>query len=565
MTAVLPGGRRWWGAAVIALTVALVLGGPLASRALASSTQVSVMEDDPMVLASPEATLQQMRDLGVGVVRLWIRWSYLAPNPDARRPPVGFDASDPAAYPAAAWAPYDRAVTDASALGLRLDLDLAPRVPRWAEGPGRGADYAEGDWEPSAQAFGQFVHAVGERYSGQYTPPGASAPLPRVSFWSVWNEPNYGPTLAPQARPGAPGVLAAPMYYRSLLDQAWSALAQTGHGADTILFGETAARGVGFSAGLFNGTEPLPFIRALYCVGARYRPLIGRLAALEGCPASAAGRRAFVARNPALFEASGFAAHPYSYGSIRDELGPVAHYPPNVEPENQPGFASFADLGNLERTLDRSVAAWRSHVRFAIWNTEYGYITSPPKPQIDRTTRPTTFYASQQTAAYFLNWAEYLSYEDPRIASFAQYLLQDAIPPTRGSDYGAFAIGLIGYSGHPKATYAAWRMPLFMPVTAASRGRPLLLWGGARPAGYVFTDFGAGAVPPVQVQFAAGRSAQFITLAIVPLSNPQGYLTTRLIFPSSGRVRLAWTYPQDDQLLPAGPEIYSRTQQISIR
>ena len=32
--------------------------------------------------------------------------------------------------------------------------------------------------------------------------PGNPADLPKVSFWSVWNEPDYGPGLAPQGVPG---------------------------------------------------------------------------------------------------------------------------------------------------------------------------------------------------------------------------------------------------------------------------------------------------------------------------------------------------------------------------
>jgi hypothetical protein len=554
-------------AGVISIMALLGIGG---SKASASPQEVAIMEDDPLVMSTPQATLQQMRDLGVEFVRLTVRWSAIAPDAMARRPPAGFVAGNPADYPAAAWTPFDRVAFDAAQLGIGLDFHLSPGAPRWAEGPGRAADYSEQDWEPSARMFEGFVHALGERYSGSYDPqtnqldPGNPNDLPRISFWSIWNEPNYGPSLAPQGLPGHPGVLYAPMLYRNLLRAAWSALAQTGHSSDTILFGETAARGVGFNAGLFNGTEPLPFIRALYCLDQRFRPLTGRLAALEGCPTSLAARRAFRARNPALFQASGFAAHPYSYGSIRDELGPVARYPPNVEPDNQPGFASFADLGNLERTLDRSVGAYGARVRYQIWNTEYGYITSPPKPATDRT-RPTTYYASQQTAAYFLNWAEYLSYENPRVASFAQYLLQDATLPNRASDYGAFAIGLIGYYGRQKATYAAWRMPLFMPSTNAGRGRALTVWGDVRPAGYAISDLGAGALAPVEIQFARGNSNAFHTLDSLPLVNPRGYFTTRVAFPASGRVRLAWSYPQDDPLLPTGGEIYSRAQQISIR
>ncbi len=69
------------------------------------------------------------------------------------------------------------------------------------------------------------------------------------------------------ARSGRGRVLIAPVLYRQLVDAAYSALRATGHGRDTILIGETASRG---------WILPLPFVQALYCVGANDRPVVGR-------------------------------------------------------------------------------------------------------------------------------------------------------------------------------------------------------------------------------------------------------------------------------------------------
>ena len=55
-----------------------------------------------------------------------------------------------------------------------------------------------GIWKPSPSAYGQFVQAVATRYTGHFIPTGNSPPLPRVQFWEVWNEPNWGSSLAPQ-------------------------------------------------------------------------------------------------------------------------------------------------------------------------------------------------------------------------------------------------------------------------------------------------------------------------------------------------------------------------------
>ena len=149
---------------------------------------------------------------------------------------------------------------------MPLDLTIGGPVPTWAQARGAPGNRFE-SWMPSAAEFGAFVRAVATRYSGHYTPPGAPAALPRISFWSIWNEPNYGVDLSPQAIDQS-RVEVSPRLYRGLVDAAWSAFAATGHRGDTILIGETAPRGIttGNSPGNFSGMVPLRFIRALYCV-----------------------------------------------------------------------------------------------------------------------------------------------------------------------------------------------------------------------------------------------------------------------------------------------------------
>ena len=85
----------------------------------------------------------------------------------------------------------------------------------------------------SAAEFKQFVQAVGTRYSGTYDPtqnksvPGDPDDLPRISFWEIWHEPNFGPDLAPQAIRGS-SVFVAPGMYRNLANAAWRSLQATG-------------------------------------------------------------------------------------------------------------------------------------------------------------------------------------------------------------------------------------------------------------------------------------------------------------------------------------------------
>ena len=173
--------------------------------ALASTTQLAMFEADAQLQAQPEATLDTFRGLGVGVVRVFVTWSQIAPQPKSTRRPANFKSIDPAAYPARNWAVYDQIIRDAAARGMQVDFTLTAPAPLWANG--RGAPQPDNkvlaDWKPSAREYGAFVHAVGTRYSGRYTPQSSPTPLPRVSFWALWNEPNFGKDLAPQATNGS--------------------------------------------------------------------------------------------------------------------------------------------------------------------------------------------------------------------------------------------------------------------------------------------------------------------------------------------------------------------------
>ncbi len=351
--------------------------------------------------------------------------------------------------------------------------------------------------------------------------------MPRVGFWSIWNEPNYGSDLAPQA---VDHVEVSPALYRGLLDAAWSSLEAAGHGHDMVLIGELAPRGqtTDNHPWLFDGMVPLRFLRALYCVDGSFHVLRGTAATERGCPATA-DSGGFRAAHPALFEAGGFADHPYAQGGI----------PPNSLAAEEPDYADLPALPKLERTLDRVQQVYGSNKRFPIYSTEFGYQTNPPE-KILKTTDPIT-------AAVYLNWAEYLFWKDPRVASYDQYLLTD--PPA-----GNFATGLEFADGRPKATFAAYRMPIYLPVTRLHKGQQAEVWGCVRPARFARIDTGRDQRVKIQFQPAAGGG--YKTVQIVPLTNRYGYFDVHQAFDSSGTVRLSWSYPH-------GPTIFSRAVAIS--
>jgi hypothetical protein len=560
--------HRWRAAVTLAVALGAILVALPTAQARASTGQISIFQDDPRLDLDPAGTLARMRLLGAQVVRVSVPWYYIAPDVNSKKPPHGFNATNPAAYPASRWALWDAIDTDAHKDGITLDFDLLGGAPLWALGPGRPRGNTNPNWEPNAADYGAFVRAVGTRYSGDYDPstgqiaPGDPGDLPRINFWSVWNEPDYGPSLAPQGVPGHLTIENSPRLYRNLVDAAWSGLVATGHGpsSDTILFGEIAPRGESYW-GVFSGMTPITFLQNLYCVDSSYHELRGNAARIRGCPTTAAASRRFQAQNPALFEATGVSDHPY-----------MRWYPPNHELNPDPvnglhtaQYTSLGVIGNLTRAMDRLVGVYGSHTRFPIYDTEFGYITSPPKHSPDPDVHTTkVYYLSPTVAADYINWAEYLSWRNPRLVSFDQYLLYDIERPTRSNDWGGFASGLLTWTGVQKATYYAWRLPLYLPVTTTNPGHSLEVWGCVRPATFGVLD--TGSPQTAQIQFAPGSSSQYTTMETVTIDpGSTCYFDLHLTFPSSGNLRLTYTYPPSDLMLGNGAIVVSRTVHVTVR
>ncbi len=525
-------------ASAVAVIVAGCGGGGKSQDTASSRAQPleTIFEAQSQLFASPGPTLDALKSIGVDDVKVFMPWASMAPAPLSHTRPAGFDAANPASYAAPLWAGYDAVIRAAAARGMGVDLALEAPAPLWATGPGVPPGTSPGfvgSWEPSAKEYALFVQAVGKRYSGHYTPSGASSPIPAVRFWSIWNEPNYGAQLAPQAADNST-VEVSPLLYRELVDAAWTALGQTGHASDQIVIGEVAPRGqtTGDQPGNFSGMVPLRFIRALYCVDLSFHPLTGTAATLRGCPATASASKAFPSQHPGLFHASGFAVHPYPQGQVT----------PNVPTANEPDYADLPKLPDLEATLDGAQKAYGLDTRLPIYDTEFGYQTNPPET-IQRAIPP-------KLAAYYMNWAEYISWHDARVASWDQYLLTDPPPPSN------FDTGLEFANGKPKdPMYEAFRMPLYLPNSTGKKDQALDVWGCVRPAHWLLASSKAPQVAEIQFQPASGGA--FKTVGRVTITDKYGYFNTSVTFPSSGSVRTAWSSPTTGQ-------IYSRVAPVTI-
>ena len=427
---VAPMSRRSATATALTCAAALAAFLGLAAPAMASSGQLTIMQDDGQLLRSGaqarESALDEFDALGADVVKVQVYWQEIAPG-GSRKP--DFDATDPAAY---SWGEYDAIVRGIVARGMRPYLAIGNRAPNWARAK---RTRHNGTYRPNASEFELFARAAGRRYSGSYSG------LPRVTIWSMWNEPNLSSWLGPQR--SRRGVPLSPSIYRGLYLAGWRGLRDTGHAGDTILLGELMPLG----ARSRNRVPPLEFLREMACLNSRYRPYRGRAARVRGC-----GR-------VGLIPTSGIAHHPYT-----PRGGPRARPRANE--------ASINTLGRITRVADSLARRGKLPRRLPVWNTEFGFQTDPPDP----------FQYSIRRVPGFLDYSEWLTFRNRRVASHSQYTLLDE-RPNRGSifrRYAGFQMGLRFASGRPKpGVYAAFRTPLLVRLLGRNR---VEVFGGLRTA-----------------------------------------------------------------------------------
>jgi hypothetical protein len=507
----------------------------LAVPAMASPVQESIIQDDPLLLDATtqdevDAAFARFRTAGADRVRVSLFWFLVAPGSSEQQRPAG------ASYPPEAWATYDRIVRGAARAGMPLLMSVAGPGPAWAtpgdrceDHPGRGC--GEGTFRPDPREFERFVEAAGRRYSGER--------LPRVSTWSIWNEPNYPSSLKPLWEDNRPAskedmVPASPRHYRELVDAAWAGLSASGHGNDRILIGETAPRGGKNPRKLGNAMAPAEFARELYCVDGSHEPWTGAAARARGCPETARQRSAFRSEHPGLFRSQGWAHHPYSLARGRWRAPPWRHeLADNV---------AIGNIGHLVQTVARSAGAWGGGTRKSIWITEYGYQTTPPDPVAGvAPARHGPLYA----------WGEALAYRDPHVASMAQFLLFDDRPVEgfAGADprrWVTWQSGLFDAERRAKPFDRDYRLPLHLDRV----GQEVRVFAGFRaapPAEGVLRGVAPGLALDAVVQHAP-KGGAWRTVREVEVRNPRGYLETSLLRLKPGRLRIVWLDPVSHRL-----------------
>lgn len=414
---------------IVALLLAVGVGlGLAAPPARADRGQETVFDATNDLLlaetvAAREGVLDQLAGLGVDTVRIVVPWRSIVPSPSAPDMPAGFDPTDPADYSGEVLNSIDESIRGASRRGMRVLLSPSAPIPDWASSSG-----ASPIADPKPAAFERLMVGLGRRYDGSFgcglpiclpaLP--ALAPIPRVDFWSIWNEPNLDLFLRPQFRAGKP---VAGSIYRALFVAGQSGLRRSGHGGDPILIGETSPSSGGTS------TAPLDFMRNVLCLDRRYRPR-------ASCEP---------------LDADGWAHHPYDQRGtpLRTSSGRVLGVP---------------SLGRLIKGLRLASRVGVTTQRLPVFVTEYG-VESVPDPH----------GVSLVRQAEFLGISEFLLWRHPWVRSYGQYLLVDDSP----GNVFAFQSGLRTSGGAPKPSYRAF--PIAMVVRRS--GPRLRFWGHLRPAG----------------------------------------------------------------------------------
>ena len=441
------------GLACVSVLALLMLATP--PRAEGAEFMLSVMQDDNQLVygsgAQRENALTYMRALGVDAVRVTVLWQAAAPRRKLR------NGANPAAYPRRNWDRYDELVKSATSRGLLVYFSVTAPGPAWAHA--KSPDRAnQRTWKPNPREFGKFFRALGRRYSGRYRDENAGrAVLPRVSWWGLFNEPNQGGWLTPQAQelPGVRGVVpTSPALYRELLVESARALIATGHQDDLALMGETAPLGVA-PENERRPLRPAEFLRELFCLDNRLRRFRGRRAKARSC--QRVGRLAVLKKMPRL----AYGHHPYT-----------KDLPPTEDPSHRDAI-SIANIKTLPALLDKIAARTRLIPSdMGVFLTEFGYESNPPDPING---------VDSNLHAEYLNVGDYIAYRNPRVFANTQFQLFDVPPQTRfprdtRQYWFTYQSGLFKDNGEPKPAASAY----VMPFEARSAGGEYLFWGQVR-------------------------------------------------------------------------------------
>ena len=384
--------------ALLAAASALVLGLVVSAAAASPKTHAKVqsahllvgMNDEPDTLyGDPATAFAVLKQLNVQVLRVNLYWGG---NKWAVANTKPTDATDPG-DPAYNWSLYDRLVEYAHTYNIQVVFSIL-FTPSWANG-GQARTVAP----TNINDLSNFAYAAAERYSGLWTPPKwqqnaslgiGDGPLPKVSMWTAWNEPNNPIWLSPQYKKvGKKWVVWSAVQYAKICNAIYSSVHSPYLGpisGEKVACGVTGPKGNDAPTSSRPSVDPLTFLTA----------------------AHAAGMKSFDV----------YAHQPYAN---------AGNEPPSYVPTGKD--KRRIQLGNIN-TLLALVSKYYGPKH--LWITEYGYQTNPPDTTI--------FGTSWANQAKYMSQAYAIARKNPRIDMMLWFLVRDE-PNIGGWQSGLETVG----------------------------------------------------------------------------------------------------------------------------
>jgi cellulase (glycosyl hydrolase family 5) len=415
--------RRTLFGALLALAAVTLVALAIAPASHAKSFDVGFADplyNDP---AKSDHELGLTETTNADIIRVNMYWSQVAFN----KPANPRDPGDPAYN----WSGYDTAISNAAAHGFDVDLTVLA-APSWAEGPNRPSDtdkYPLGSWKPDANAFGDFAHAVAERYSGSYSG------LPAVKYFEAWNEPNLSTYITPQWD-GKKNM--ASDIYAKLLNAFYDEVKAVDPDAK-IVSGGTAP--YGDPPGGPNRTQPLRFEQEMLCLTPHNKK--------TSCPNG----------EPSKFDI--YAHHPINRTD-----------PPEAKADNK-GDIEVADFGQLTKAMRK---AEKFHTlgtggKHELWANEVWWQTNPPDKAEGLPLKTQARYYEQ---ALYMLW-------DEGASNVTLLQFRDAKYTPGEFTLASYQTGVYTDKGKRKPSADAIAFPFV--TDRKGKGAKLLAWGRAPKSG----------------------------------------------------------------------------------
>jgi hypothetical protein len=368
---------------LLAALALVVLAAAGAATAHASSgLRLGIADSGSAYFGAPDAFYPDLGELHAQLLRVQLYWGGVLGVAEGRPE----DAADPA-DPAYDWSRYDAIVLAAADQGVGIVFTVFG-TPKWANG-GHGTTTAP----KRAADLEDFAFAAAQRYGGNFMRADGVV-LPRVRYWTAWNEPNLPIGLVPQwKKVKGHWVIQSARDYARICNAVVDGIHGTLIAGERVACGDTGPRGNNAPTSSRPTTSPLAFLRAMKRAGA------------------------------AGFDA--YAHHPYAGG-------------PTETPTTRPPGSTAVTFGNLDvltKELTR-LYGWKP-----LWLDEYGYQTNPPDHDLGVTPAKQAQYLTQSVA---------LARQNPRVTMLLWFLVRDE------NRLGGWQSGLETWNGVHKPAFGAF-------------------------------------------------------------------------------------------------------------